>query len=234
MVLFPRRSCTPKILPLSLRKGGNCCHRRLRALRPPLAALFTGIASVAGVAAAAQTLDATRRILVLPPLQWDAMGVASYPVTQQATSDLAQVMGGLRFGLKPEEVSQHLPKLGAALRWSDLPSAKDLSEDVRFIRMPMQGAGALRAPVTACFGEPSNVVLLFRDNALFQISWRFLPDQSCSDTQDAAEQLYAPYVLLTATLAVSTRYRAGSAEVVDVADPSAEPPNAQRWREPGQ
>jgi hypothetical protein len=217
--------------PLSFRQGENCYQRYIR---PLLAALFTGIASVAGVAAAAQTLDATKRILVLPPLQWDAMGVASYPVTQQAASDLAQVMGGLRFGLKPEEVSQHLPTLGAALHWSDLSSAKDLSEDVRFIRMPMRGAGAQRAPVTACFGEPNNVVLLFRDNTLFRISWRFQPDQSCPNTQDAAEQLYAPYVLLTATLAVTTRYRVGSAEVVDVADPGAGPSNAQRWRERGQ
>jgi hypothetical protein len=207
--------------------------RRLRAHRPLLAAAIASIAAIAPVAAA-QTQDAIKHILVLPPLQWDAMGVARHPVGQQTANDLAQVMGGLKFGLKPEEVSQYLPTLGAELRWSDLPPAKEFAEDVRFVRMPIPRAGALRALVTGCIGEPSNVVLLFHDNTLFRVSWRFLPDQNCSSPHSAAEELYAAYVPFATTLAVSTHYRTGSAEVVDVTDPGAGPPNAQLWQIHGQ
>jgi len=207
--------------PSSRGKGEKPASGPAHAHRPLLAALLAGLASVVGVAAAAQTPDTTRRILVVPPLQWDDMGVASHIAVQQSTSDLARLMGGLNFGLKAEEVSQHLPTIGGALHWADLP-------DARFVRMPMQGAGDLRAPVTACFGAPSNVVLLFRNNALFRVSWRFLPDQSCPSPRDAAAALYAAYVPLAATLAVSTHYRTGPAEVVDVTDPGAEPSIAQR------
>jgi hypothetical protein len=206
-----------------------------------LVALVAGIASVAGAAAAqtpntnttpstGNTPDTTKRILVLPALEWDPMGKASHPVGQRTASDLARVMGGLQFGLKPEEVSNRLPKIGGELRWSDLPPAKEFSDDVRFVRMPMQDAGALRPPGTACFGATSYVVLLFRNNALFRVSWRFLPDQGCPSTRDTAEALYATCVPLAATLAVSTLYHTGSAEVVDVTDPGAGALAAQRWQ----
>ncbi len=232
MAEYPQRP--RKFPPLPLREGGNSSLPAARAHRPLLAALLAGVVSIAGVAAAAQTPDTPKRILVLPPLQWNAMGVAWHPVGQQTASDLARVMGGLTFGLKPEEASQHLPKLGAELRWSDLPLAKEFSGDVRVVRMPMQAAGTLRAPVAACFGAPSNVVLLFRNNALFRVSWRFLPDQSCPNPHDAAEELYAAYVALATTLAVSTHYRTGAAEVVDVTDPGAGPLIARRWQAGGQ
>ncbi len=215
----------PSLHPLAQGEGQNSSRRLARAHRPVLAALLAGIVSVA---AAAQTPDTIKRILVPPPLQWNDMGVASHIAVQQTTSDLARLMGGLKFGLKPEEVSQHLPKIGGELHWADLPVAKGFAEDVRFVRMPMQGAGALRAPVTACFGAPSNLVLLFRNNALFRVSWRFLADRSCPNQHDAAAELYATYVPLVGTIAVSTHYRAGSAEVVDVSDPAAGPSIAQR------
>jgi hypothetical protein len=199
-----------------------------RAHRTLLAVLLAALASVAGVAAAAQTPDTTKHILVLPPLQWDDMGVSWHPIGQETASDLARVMGGLRFGLKPEEVSQRLPKLGAELHWADLPVAKEFHADVRFVRMPMQEAGKLSPPVTACFGASSYLALLFHDNALFQVSWRFLPDQNCPNLHDAADAVYAVYVPLAATIAISTHYRTGAVEVVDVTAPDAGPLAAQR------
>jgi hypothetical protein len=202
--------------------------------RPLLAALLAGLALAAGGAAAAQTPDTTKRIFALPALQWNSTGVNWNYATQQSPGDLARVMGGLTFGLKPEEVSQRLPKLGADLHWNNLPAAKEFSEDVRYVRMPMQGAGTLRGPVTACFGEQSNVVLLFRNNGFFRASWRFLPGQACPSPHDAAAELYAAYVPLAVTLVASALYRAGSAEVVDVTDPGAGPLIAQRSPARGQ
>ena len=62
-------------------------------------------------------------------------------------------------------------------------------------------------------------MLLFLNKALFRVSWRFLPDQKCANPRAAAEDVYAAFVPLAPTVAVSVRYTAGSAEVVDVTDP---------------
>jgi len=178
----------------------------------------------------AQTQAVPRTILVLPPLRWDSMGAVPHIAVQQVTGDLTRIMGGLQFGMKPEDVSRLLPRIGGELHWHDLPAAKEFSEDVRFVRMPMQAAGPLRAGITACFGEPSDVVLLFRANGLFRVSFRFLPDQSCPKPHDAAEALFAAYVPIVSTLVVSTHYRTGPAEVVDISDPAAGASIAQRWQ----
>jgi hypothetical protein len=199
-----------------------------------LRSLTAGIAAIISVAAMAQTQDTTKRILVLPPLQWNDTGVNWHYATQHSATDVARLMGGLTFGLKLDEVSQHLPKFGSNLRWADLPAATEFSEDVRFVRIPMRVAAGLRAPVTACFGEPSHVVLLFRGKALFRVSWRFLADQSCPNPRAAAFQLFAAYVPIATTVAVSVRYRTGQAEVVDVTDPAAQALIAQRWQARGQ
>ena len=143
-------------------------------------------------------------------------------------------MGGLTFGLQPEDVSQHLPELGTDLRWRNLPAAKEFSENVRFVRIPMRVAATLRPPVPGCYGDPSHVVLLFRNNALFRVSWRFLPDQKCPNPHDAASELYAAFVPLAGTVAISVHYRSGPAEVVDVTDPGARTLLAQRWQARGQ
>ncbi len=201
-----------------------------RARRPLLPTLLAALASLISVTATAQTPDTTKTILALPAVQWNDMGVSWHYAAQQTPRDLARAMGGLIFGLKTDDVSQRLPKLGTDLRWSNLPVAREFPEEVRFVRMPMQAAGSLRPPGAACFGELSNLVLLFRDNALMRVSWRFLPDQACPDVHNAAESLYATFVPLAATLAVSTHYRTGSAEVVDVTDPVAGKLIAQRWQ----
>lgn len=209
------------------------CGRTRPAHRSLIAALLTGLVSIAG-AAAAQAPETTKRILVLPPLQWDDRGVYWNYATQQAAGTLARLMAGLKFGLTPEEASRHLPDPGANLHWSDLPVAKEFSEDVRYVWIPMQEAGGLRKLVTTCFGEPSYVVLLFFNNALFRVSWRFLPDKACPDPHEPAEELYAAFIPLASTVAISVHYRAGFAEVVDMTDPAAGPLIAQRWQMHGQ
>jgi hypothetical protein len=176
----------------------------------------------------------TRRILVLPALQWDTTGVGWDYAAQQGPADLARVMGGLHFGMLPEQVGEQLPSAGTALHWPDLPQAKEFSEDVRYVWLPLGVASTLRAPVTACFGESSYVVLLFLNDALFRVSWRLLPGTHCADPHAAAEQLYAGFVPLLPTLAVSSLYHTGYADVLDVTDPTAGPLIATRWRMRGQ
>ncbi len=162
------------------------------------------------------------------------MGVGSHIAVQQSTDTLARLMGGLTFGLKPDDVGQHLPRIGGELHWKDLPAAKGFADDVRFVRMPMPDAGTLRPPGTACFGGPSDVVLLFRNGTLFRVSWRFRPDRSCPSPHDAAEALYAGFVPLSSAIAISTHYRAAPVEVVDVTDPGAGPAVAQHGEVPRQ
>lgn len=185
-------------------------------------------------AAAAQTADMAKPILALPPLQWDAMGVGSHLAVQQSADTLRRLMGGLNFGLKPDSVGQHLPGIGGDLHWNDLPPAKGFADDVRLVRTPMRDAGALRPTGSDCFGDASNVVLLFRNGVLFRVSWRFRPDRACPDPHDAAEALFAGFVPLNSGIAVSTHYRAGTIEVVDVTDPAAGPAVAQHGELSGQ
>lgn len=208
--------------------------RPIRAPRLLRATTLIGVALLTSAAVASETSDRNKPIMVLPPRQWDAMGVASHIAVQQSASDLARVMGGLTFGLKPEEVSRRLPKSSGELHWNGLPVAKGFHEEVRLVRMPVQDAGTLRARITACFGEQSHVVLLFRNNALFRVSWRFVPDGNCPNPLDAAEQLFAAYVPIAGTIAVSTLYRAGSVTLVDVTDPGAGALVAQRMQAGGQ
>ena len=201
------------------------------ARRLPRIAVLAGIATLTGLAAAAQqpSPPQPRRIISLPTIEWDKDGVAWRYAHQQSGSDLELVMSGLRFGLIPEEAGQHLPNPTNALHWSDLPVASEFGDEVRYLWMPMQAAGRLRAPVTSCFGAPSYLVLLFTRNGLFRISWRFLPDHACADVRAAADEVYGAYTPLASTIAVTARYRTGFAEVLDVTDPRAGLLINQRW-----
>ena len=101
-------------------------------------------------------------------------------------------MGGLTFGLKPEEVSQHLPNRSNALHWDDLPEAKEFTRGRALCLDADAGCRhAVARPVKSCFGDASYVVLLFRNKALFRVSWRFLPDQECPNPTRRGGGLYA-------------------------------------------
>lgn len=198
--------------------------------------MSASVASVAWAAASVQAPapDTTRRILELPTLEWNDTGVYWHYTAPQTARDLARLMGGLTFGQTPEQVGERLPGRSAALHWSDLPQAKEFAEDVRYVWLPMQPAGSLVGPVTACFGSQSYIGLLFQNNALFRISWHFMPDAKCPVPREAAEELFAAFVPFIPTLAISARYTAGDAEVVDVTDPRAGTLIAQRWKMQGQ
>jgi hypothetical protein len=100
--------------------------------------------------------------------------------------------------------------------------------------MPLAISGPMRAAIKSCFGESSYVVLLFRSLGLFRISWRLLPDQSCPNPVNAANELFATFVPIDSQVAVSTHYQAGYAEVVDVSDPNAGVLVNERWQMRGQ
>jgi hypothetical protein len=208
---------------------------RLRRIPPasprawPHAVLAAAILA-AHAAVAATVPDTAKAIFVLPALQWNSAGEAWSYATEQNPIELARTMSGLSFGMTPEEASGHLRGATHVLHWSDLPRASEFTDDVRYMWIPIQAAGALRARITSCTGDDSYIVILFLNNALFRASWRFLPSPNCPDPRAAAEDVYAGFVPLASTIAISLLYRTGDADVVDITDPAAGPLIATRWR----
>ena len=188
----------------------------------------------APAALAQPTNPGSKRILSLPTIQWDQDLAAWSYAAGQTVTNLTRVMGGLSFGLAPEEVNKLLPYPAPSLQWPDLPVAPEFPEEVRYVWLPMAGGGALRAAVKSCFGEPSYIVLMFRAGGLFRVSWRFLPDPVCRNPGPAAAELYAAFVPIDSQVAISAHYQSGYAEVVDVSDPSAGILINQRWQMRGQ
>ena len=208
--------------------------RRPSAYCLSLMLLAGGLMPVAGSAAMAQTPDMTKRILVLPAVQWNATASTWQYAVLPDPSQISTLLGGLKFGMSPEQVGQHLPDRSNALHWDDLPEAKEFTQDVRYVWLPTQAADTLLGSVKSCVGTSSYVVLLFFNKALFRVSWRFLPDQKCANPRAAAEDVYAAFVPLAPTVVVGVRYTAGYAEVVDVTDPDAGPLIPVRWQMQGQ
>jgi len=112
--------------------------------------------------------------------------------------------------------------------------AGELADEVRYTWLHMIVGEKLIAPVKSCFGGGSYIVLLFRVSGLFRVSWRFLPDQACPNVVNAARELFATFVPIASTVALSVHYHTGYAEVVDVTDPQAGLLVTQRWQMPGQ
>lgn len=193
-------------------------------------ALAVELMLVTGGAPLAQPVVVSKPILVLPTLQWTATASAwRYAVLPNA-GQIDALLGGLHFGMTPEAVGQHLPGRGSALHWDDLPNAKEYSGDVRYFWLPMQAADRLTNPIQSCYGAASSINLLFFNQGLFRISWRFLPDQKCPDVSDAAEDLYAAFVPIAPSVVISMHYTNGPAEVVDVTAPNAGPLISVRWQ----
>jgi hypothetical protein len=92
-------------------------------------------------------------------------------------------------------------------------------------------AGVLRLDMTACTGANSYLVFLFNSNGLFRLSYRLAPDQTCPDTNEAAQQIYARYIRLGGGVAFSARYRTGNTQVVDITDPTADTVVPIRWHQ---
>jgi hypothetical protein len=82
-----------------------------------------------------------------------------------------------------------------------------------------------------CTGSASYLVLLFTRQGLFRLSYRLIADKGCTDTDEAAQSIFARYVPITQAVVMSARYRTGSAQVVDVTDPTVGYLASTRWRQ---
>ena len=171
----------------------------------------------------------TKRIFVIPPTQWDSDMSRDRPARVSGPSDLANMTGGLAFGLSPTEVNAKLPSSAPGRDWASLPSANEYPDDIRYFWVRLDAVPELRAGIGACAGVNSYVVFLFRQRGLFRMSWRLIPDKSCPSTRAAAEDIYARYLAIDRTAALTIHYRTGKVEVVDITDPGADYLLPYRW-----
>lgn len=153
------------------------------------------------------------------------------PALQQTATDFANLTGGIAFGMSPSQVNARMPGPYPGLSWNDLPLANEYPGEVRYYGLPIDQAGPLRADLAGCSGRASYVVLLFTDKGLFRLSYRLIADKACTDTNEAAQAIFAHYVPIGQTVAMSARYRTGRTEVVDVTDPTAGYLIPTRWHQ---
>lgn len=183
---------------------------------------------------AAATAPATKRLIALPPLEWDAEMMSARPLLHQGPSDLAALTGGIAFGLRPDVVNGLLPEPTPGLGWTDLPLANEFSQDVRYFWIKVLGSRELSAGIVSCIGANSYIAFYFRDRGLFRISYRFLSDATCPQPREAAEAVFARYSSIGRDIALSVHYRNGRTEVVDITDPGSGALLSQRWLARGQ
>jgi hypothetical protein len=171
----------------------------------------------------------TKPIFAVPPTRWDHSMSRDQPAQILGPSDLANLTGGIVFGLSPAQVNAKLPAPAAGVEWIDLPFASEYPDEVRYFWVRLDAARAPLAGIASCTGATSYIVFLFRDRGLFRISWRLLPDDQCPSTRAAAEDIYARYLAIDGTAALASHYRAGKAEVVEVTDPRVDYLIPYRW-----
>jgi hypothetical protein len=205
---------------------GSAMLKRLGACLPYLC---LALPLIAAPGARAQD-PATKRIFLPPPLQWDRAMLTSKPALQQTAADLANLTGGFAFGMSPSEVNANLPDPYPALSWAALGAANEYPGEVRYFWSRLDAVGPLRVGMTACAGAGSYVVFLFSTHGLFRLSYRLVADKDCANPAEAAQQVFARYVPIGEAVALSTRYRTGAAEVVDITDPTAGFLIPVRWR----
>src|SRR6266567_4081190 len=126
----------------------------------------------------------TKRILTVPPTQWDTGMSRDRPARIYSPSDLGNLTGGILFGLSAAGVNGLLPTPAPGIEWANLPFANEYPEDVRYFWVRLDTVAELRKGVEACAGANSYVVFLFRGSGLFRVSWRLLPDKDCASTRD--------------------------------------------------
>jgi hypothetical protein len=171
----------------------------------------------------------TKRIFIVPPVQWDSLMTQGRPALIFSPSDLGNLTGGITFGVSPYEVNARLPSPAPGVEWGDLPFATEYPTDVRYFWARLDAMRELRAGIQGCFGANSYIVFLFTNHQLFRMSWRLLPDADCPSTAAAAEDIYARFLAIDRTVSVATHYRAGNAEVVEITDPDADYLMPYRW-----
>jgi hypothetical protein len=174
-----------------------------------------------------------QHILLPPPLQWDNAMLSYHSALQQSATDFLNLTGGLAFGMSPSALNAKLPEPYPDLSWAGLALANEYPGEARRFGVPIRAAGALRMDVSACTGATSYLVFLFKANGLFRLSYRLTPDKTCTDTNEAARQIFARYIPLGPSVAYSVRYRTGKTQVVDITDPAADTLVPVRWRQGG-
>ena len=188
------------------------------------------IAALLAVAPGASAQPAqTKQIFVAPPLQWTADLLSWRPALRQGSYEFSNLTGGVMFGMSPEHVNALLPKPVAGITWTKLTVAGEFTDDIRYFWLPLQAVPDLRVGVTSCLGSGSYVVVMFRRQGLFRLSYRLMPDPGCTSTENAARELLGRYVQIGPEVALSVRYRTGRIDVVDVSDATAGYIVAQRW-----
>lgn len=189
------------------------------------------VPQIATLSAPAASTEPVKRIFTPPPVRWDNAMLNFGPALQQTAMDLANLTGGLSFGMSPGQVNARLSDPYPGLSWNGLPMANEYPGEVRYFGTSMERAGALRMGLTTCPGSASYLVFLFNSNGLFRLSYRLTADKNCVDTNQAAQEIFARYVPIGQTVAMSVRYRTGRTEVVDVTDPTAGYLTPTRWRQ---
>ncbi|HEX2939508.1 MAG TPA: hypothetical protein VHO91_00575 [Rhodopila sp.] len=184
-------------------------------------------------AVAQPAADTQAHIFVPPPRQWDRTMLNDRPALQQTPTDLANLTGGIRFGMEASAINALLTGHQTDQATLALPFATEYPGQVHYLTVPFADSGPLRLAGKACTGAGSSIVLLFNDQGLFRISYRLLPGKNCADTTEAARAIFARYVPIGPEVAFSVRYRTGNANVVDITDPTASFLIPIRWRQEG-
>ena len=177
----------------------------------------------------APAMAETKRIFVVPPVQWDQTLTRDRPAQVHGPTELGRLTGGIVWGLSPAQVNALLPVPASGVDWASLPFANEYPEDIRYFWTRLDAAPELREGMGDCMGGGSHVVFLFRSRGLFRISWRLLPDAACASPRAAAEDVFARFLAVDRAAALTTHYRAGKAEVVETTDPNASYLIPIRW-----
>jgi hypothetical protein len=183
----------------------------------------------AGLALSLPAAAETKQILSIPPIQWDHEMATFHPGVVHGPSDVANLTGGITFGMRPSEVDVHLPAPAKNLTWENLPFATEYPEDVRYFWTRFSVAPPPHPADGHCVGAQSYVVFFFRNAHLFRISWRLLPDDACPSPRAAAEDLYAKWLEIDRSVALTTHYAPNQAEVVEATDPAVDELVPIRW-----
>ncbi len=202
--------------------------RRCRSLLPALLAMLVAAAVVRP--ADAQAPPAGRPIFAVPPSLWDRRMVSVRPLLNQTVSDFAAIADGIVFGMGPGEVNAHMPVPAKGVTWTALPQATEFQDDVRYFWVKFDDAPNLRAGATACAGDESYIVFMFKTRGLFRISYRLMPSAVCPRTTEVLDQIFGRFVAISADIAASVHYRAGPLDVVDITDSTAGYLLSTRWQ----
>ena len=180
--------------------------------------------------AAAQSNPVNKPIFAVPPAVWDRKMVSARPLLSQTVSDFAAIVDGIVFGMGPAEVNARMPVPAQGVTWTALPQATEFTDDVRYFWVKFDDAPNMRAGTSACVGDESYIVFLFKARGLFRISYRLMPSAACPRTTDAMGQIFGRFVSITADIALGVHYRAGPLDVVDITDATAGYLLATRWQ----